>query len=321
MNKNKSVFLAVSVSLAIIIILSCSVDNDLRTRNYEYCVFFSIEKCTKGPFEVCAEGGTLSNNCPYEFSGNSSSEIVGSSSSSERQNNSSGNIEISSSSNNINISCGGYNLATHFCDYRDGKLYKYVIIGTQNWMAENLNYRGIEPNIVGRCARNDTANCTKDGRMYDWAETMLLAEWDGCNSICSCNSNYCNSLITEKHQGVCPIGWHIPTQTEWITLINFVGGNPTAEVKLKAENGWANKSNGSSGNGTNEFGFNALPVNDENSTSSDFNVSWWSATEFEEHLAFSLGLMSFVDGVLMSDGEGYPKRSKWSRFHTRCIKD
>jgi uncharacterized protein (TIGR02145 family) len=126
-----------------------------------------------------------------------------------------------------------------------GETYKTVNIGGQVWMAENLNY-----NVNGsRCYGNDPANCDKYGRLYDWATAMAL--------LPSCNSCYCTSPEQPKHRGICPEGWHIPTDGEWETLIDFVGGKDTAGTKLKTVSGWR-EFNGS-GNGTDEFGFAALP--------------------------------------------------------------
>jgi uncharacterized protein (TIGR02145 family) len=71
-------------------------------------------------------------------------------------------------------------------DARDGKKYKIVTIGTQTWMAENLNYNANS----SVCYDNKLENCQKYGRLYNW-ETARL---------------------------VCPIGWHLPTKAEWDLL-------------------------------------------------------------------------------------------------------
>jgi len=147
-----------------------------------------------------------------------------------------------------------------FTDPRDKKTYKTVKIGTQTWMAENLNY-----NAKGsKCYDNKSANCDKYGRLYSW----------------------------ETSKSVCPAGWHLPSDAEWTLMIDFVGGKKIAGTKLKAKSGWneiyyENQKN-ESGNGEDKFGFSALPGGHGNSdgTFHSFGVSgfggegiWWSATD------------------------------------------
>ena len=85
-------------------------------------------------------------------------------------------------------------------DMRDGKVYKTVKIGTQYWMAENLNYQSAN----SYCFADDPNNCIKYGRLYEW---------------------------TEAKAG-CPDKWRIPTDAEWNILTDFVGGKETAGYKL-----------------------------------------------------------------------------------------
>ena len=115
---------------------------------------------------------------------------------------------------------------TSLHDKRDGKTYKTVKIGTQIWMAENLNYDAEN----SKCYENKPENCEKYGRLYDW-ETAMKA---------------------------CPYGWHLSSDKEWQVLVNFAGGKEVAGKKLKAKSGW-NSYKGKSGNGTDGLGFSALP--------------------------------------------------------------
>jgi uncharacterized protein (TIGR02145 family) len=147
---------------------------------------------------------------------------------------------------------------TTFTDKRDGKTYKKVKINTQTWMAENLNYAINE----SKCHNNDTVNCTKYGSFYTW-EAAISA---------------------------CPAGYHLPSDDEWITLENSVGGSSTAGTKLKSTNGW-NNYNRKSGNGTDEYGFSALPggighIYGINAIfANDGNIGgWWSATKSKSNL-------------------------------------
>ena len=99
--------------------------------------------------------------------------------------------------------------------------YRTVVIGTQTWMAENLNY-AVEGS---KCYDNDPANCVKYGRLYDWSTAMGFPS--------SCNEDACSSQIQSKHRGICPSGWHLPSYDDWDILMDYVGGYRTAGTKLK----------------------------------------------------------------------------------------
>jgi len=114
-----------------------------------------------------------------------------------------------------------------FTDDRDGTVYKTVKIKNQTWMAENLNIYNRTVADGAWCFRGADSNCVKYGRLYNWTMAKIA----------------------------CPTGWRLPKSEEWNTLITTaVEGNV-----LKATTGWANNSDGSSGNGTDDFGFSALP--------------------------------------------------------------
>jgi len=156
-------------------------------------------------------------------------------------------INISSSS--IPSSSSSMKEDDSFTDSRDGKTYKTVIIGSQIWMAENLNF--MISSSSNKCYGDDNANCNKYGRLYSWAAAMSLPA--------DCNGSSCANNISEKHRGICPEGWHIPNDAEWDILITEVGGEEeeTAGTKLKATNGWDPIYG--AGNGTDIYGFAALP--------------------------------------------------------------
>jgi uncharacterized protein (TIGR02145 family) len=124
-----------------------------------------------------------------------------------------------------------------------GESYEAVLIGTQTWMAENLNYYG-------------------QNGLYDWSAAMNIdaiyntSLWEGSDV---------------EHQGICPPGWHIPSRAEWSALVTFAGGSSTAGAKLKATSGWA-----SWNNGTDDYGFSALPEGDGSSYQG--GGYWWSAS-------------------------------------------
>jgi len=133
-----------------------------------------------------------------------------------------------------------------FTDSRDGKRYRTVRIGTQTWMAENLNYTTSN----SWCYDDDPSNCTKYGRLYTWDAAM----------------------------SACPSGWHLPSDVEWDILLAAVGGASTAGTMLKSTTGWSD-----GGNGADVYGFSALPGGwrdtDGTFTSAGRYGEWWCATE------------------------------------------
>lgn len=123
-----------------------------------------------------------------------------------------------------------------FTDARDGQSYDVVKIGNLTWMAENLNYA----TEGSACPDGDSRNCKRLGRLYTWAEAKTI----------------------------CPEGWRLPTKADFEALVIAASGNVAQShdgesgvvsnkvgATLKSRDGWFKK-----GNGTDEFGFNALPA-------------------------------------------------------------
>ena len=153
-----------------------------------------------------------------------------------------------------------------FADPRDGKSYDIVKIGEQTWMAENLNYE----TETSACPDGDSRNCKRMGRLYTWAEAKT----------------------------VCPEGWRLPTNEDFAQILAQSHEGKLGAVsnkvgaKLKSRNGWFKK-----GNGTDDFGFNALPagyrgavLKADDGTISGGNFDgiggyayFWSATEDSEN--------------------------------------
>ena len=130
-----------------------------------------------------------------------------------------------------------------FTDARDGEVYCKVVIGTQTWMAENLRY-----NASGSWL-NSSNPSTSYGRLYDWTTVM-----NGASSSTSSPSGV---------QGICPSGWHLPSDEEWSTLELSLGMN-SSDTSLSGQfrgvHGTSMKSTTGWSNGTNSSGFNALPT-------------------------------------------------------------
>ena len=186
-----------------------------------------------------------------------------------------------------------------FVDSRDGKTYKKVVIGTQTWMAENLNY-DIPDVTTDVCYGNSADSCAKYGRLYDWNTAM-----DGASS---------SNLRPSGVQGVCPAEWHLPSAAEWTVLVSYVGGESTAGTKLKSTGGW-----NSNGNGTNQYGFSALPGGRSYSDGGFYRAGnygdWWSATEVNIYYAWSRG-MYYGNAFVRIDNN-----LKSYLFSVRCVED
>jgi uncharacterized protein (TIGR02145 family) len=184
----------------------------------------------------------------------------------------------------------------------EGQTYKTVKIGSQTWMAENLNY-----NASGsKCYDDDPANCNIYGKLYDWATAMVLDV--------NCNDEICSDQIQPKHRGVCPSGWHIPSNAEWDQLLRYADGTNgtdspyssyTAGPKLKSQNSWFQSGFPT---GTDDFGFAALPI-----SSNSGYAYWWRSNEDNEELAYYTRI--FLNG---SDAS-WSKGSKSDFCSVRCI--
>jgi uncharacterized protein (TIGR02145 family) len=192
---------------------------------------------------------------------------------------------------------------------QDGNIYKTVTIGTQTWMAENLR----------TTKYNDGTNIP----LIDYIS------WQYVNTGAFCNFNKTKNVDTIATYGrlynwyaastgkLAPKGWHVPTDEDWMTLSNFLGGESVAGGKLKEAETvhWEDVNTGA----TNETGFTALPGgilgSDMQFVSFGFYGFWWSATEEDETTSWAM-LMHRYRTIL-----GREKYNKYSGLSVRCIKD
>jgi uncharacterized protein (TIGR02145 family) len=175
---------------------------------------------------------------------------------------------------------------TTFTDSRDGKTYKRVTIGGRKWMAQSLNYAA----DGSKCYENNAGNCEKYGRLYDWATA----------------------------QKVCPAGYHLPSDAEWTALTDAVGGEDIAGLKFKSTAGWNEEG---SSNGTNDYGFLALPggywwSRDSFFSSVGLGGYWWSATEAED----DAGKAQYW-GISNGESVNRGNHDKSNQFSVRCVQD
>ena len=203
-------------------------------------------------------------------------------------------------------------------DERDGKTYRTVTIGTQTWMAENLNYADsvTTASLKGKswCYNDVAANCDVAGRLYTWAaviDSVKLAT-DADNPLDCGYGRECG--LTGKVQGICPSGWHLPSYDEWNALFTAVGGQLNAGKVLKSQTGWY-----SNGNGTDAFGFSALPAgsryNYDYFNYDGYHAYFWSATELYSDLAYLMYLYYFNEYAYLDyDFKDFG-------FSVRCLRD
>ena len=206
-------------------------------------------------------------------------------------------------------------------DERDGQTYKTVTIGSQTWMAENLNYAYLQPTAESDsssfCYKDSVSYCEKYGRLYLWSAAMDSAGiWSTNGKGCGDNKT---CLPTYPVRGVCPEGWHLPTQAEWKTLFAMVGGQSTAAKMLKSASGW-NDYDGASGNGTDAYGFSALPAGIRGCCGEDYisggkYANFWSSAEYSSNRAYDM-FLSYHDGYACLNFN-----PKYAGFPVRCLKD
>ena len=212
-------------------------------------------------------------------------------------------------------------------DERDGKVYRTVKIGEQTWMAENLNFdpgqggSGEDKYDWSWCYDNEPRNCDVAGRLYTWAAAIdsvkLANDADnpqdcGYGKTCEVASAGSATLI----QGICPSGWHLPSNEEWSALFTAVGGRATAGAKLKSQTGWT-----AIDGITNEdaYGFSALPAGYRYRSGyfkyDGNDAVFWSATEYGSYHAYNMFLLYYIEYAYLSDYE------KYYGFSVRCLKD
>jgi len=191
----------------------------------------------------------------------------------------------------------------------DGNTYKTIKIGDQCWMAENLKVthfrNGDEiPNVTDNniwinltsgalCNyNNDEANVTTNGRLYNW-------------------------YAIQDSRNLAPNGWHVPSDAEWQTMINFLGGSAAGgKLKEAGTQHW----NSPNTDATNESGFTALPSGARGDYVSPYGdmgnyAYFWTSTQWEINSAIHRTL------YYNSATVGYVSQQKRMGLSIRCVKD
>jgi uncharacterized protein (TIGR02145 family) len=185
--------------------------------------------------------------------------------------------------------------------FYSGKTYNTIQIGTQCWLKENLDIGTMIDSIANAsnngiiekyCYGNNPANCNIYGGLYQWNEAM---QYD----------------TTQGAQGICPTGWHIPTNAELQTLFTTVSNDGNSLKAIGQGTG--------SGAGTNTSGFSALlagyRLNNGYFSYLGYTTNFWSSTEYNATYAYSMFIYSNVSNIYLSyDNKDYG-------YYVRCIKD
>ena len=162
----------------------------------------------------------------------------------------------------------------------DGNTYKTVIIGEQEWMAENLRTTKYND---GTSIPNVT-----DGSQWDYLSTGAWSHYNNDNQYDTIYGKLYNWYAVETGK-LCPTGWHVPTDAEWTELNDYLAANGysgTEGIALKSTSGW-----GSGGNGTDDYGWNALPgryryYDGDFDGCCDYGLeivitgNWWSSSQY-----------------------------------------
>lgn len=201
-----------------------------------------------------------------------------------------------------------------FTDTRDERIYRKTSIGSQIWMAENLNFE----TETSKCYNNQQSNCETYGRLYTQSDAL--------------NNQSTTDAVPSGRQGICPGGWHLPSRAEWDSLASFVatetaGAEFIASTvsasaskwsmvgkKLKAETGWD-----AGEEGTNNYGFSGLPGGMVYDTDVGENLGylgrWWTASEFRGYSGYHITLSNGSDDLAFSAWDPH------FFFSVRCVKN
>lgn len=188
----------------------------------------------------------------------------------------------------------------------DGNIYHSVHIGNQVWMLENLNVTHFRNGEVIPLA-------TK----WQNPDTAVYCNFNNTDSLSKTYGKLYNWYAAHDKRNIAPVGWHVPTESDWQTLIAFLGGENFAGGKLK-EKGirhWLKPNTGAS----NESGFTGLPGGYSTNTGvflgMGTNAYWWSSTDGNETMGCCRCVSSTSQAIECIKG------GKLCGFSVRCIKD
>ena len=198
--------------------------------------------------------------------------------------------------------------------------YATVLIGDQCWFAENLRNENYENGDAIPAGLSDSEwTSTTSGATAVYGEGSSLCntytpDGDACDETWSLNEygRLYNWYAVDDSRGLCPSGWHVPTDGEWIVMADVLGGQSGAGSQMKTTYGWNN-----GGNGTNSSGFSGLPggarYNSGYFSYAGYYGYWWSFSPSGSN-AWARGL---DDSESVYRNDSNPRNG----FSVRCVRD
>lgn len=201
--------------------------------------------------------------------------------------------------------------------------YDYSTIAFEGacWFAENLR------TLAYSNGEDIPSNLTDSQWNYaDYGAATVYGEDDGCNNYSS-DIDSCDPLVALEEygrlynwyavnddRGLCPVGWHVPSEGEWYNLVVAFGGSSVAGESLKSSYGWSYE-----GQGTNESGFNGMPGGKRQDGSGYFssagdNGTWWTSTPYSS-------LARYSELKFNSNGVTNSYADRETGYSVRCIQD
>jgi uncharacterized protein (TIGR02145 family) len=190
----------------------------------------------------------------------------------------------------------------------DGNIYDTVAIGTQVWMKQNLK--------VSKYRNGNTILTNLSNSSWQGATSGAYAIYNNTAANDSMYGKLYNWYAVADSRGLCPTGWHVPSDAEWTTLENYLGGSSVAGGKMKAVSPlWLSPNTGA----INTSGFTGLPGGYRFNSGTYNNVGlsgyWWSSTQFSTPNAWYRYLYYNYGGVSRFDS------AKSYGFSVRCVRD
>jgi uncharacterized protein (TIGR02145 family) len=191
----------------------------------------------------------------------------------------------------------------------DGNTYNTIVIGNQEWMAENLR--------TTTYANGDPIPNVTDGTQWQGLTTGAWAHYNNDNQYENPYGKLYNFYTVDDPRNVCPTGWHVPTDAEYTLLTDYLGGAPVAGGKMKSTGTqyWSSPNT----DATNESGFSGLPGGFRNGSVSFSSIgdygTWWSTTEGDTSSVWTRGLIYYNGNVNRTN------ESKETGVSIRCLRD
>jgi len=197
----------------------------------------------------------------------------------------------------------------------DGNIYATIKIGNQNWMAENLR--------TSHYANGDLIPNVPESNEWINLTSGAWVHYENNPELNALHGKLYNWHAIQNAKGICPKGWHVPSNEEWNTLLNYLGGKEIAGGKLKSKllNAWAFHFNGQSTESepNNESGFSSVA---SGSRSVDgmfglmsFRATYWSSNEYSASDAYTREI--FWNG----DAAGSFNEYKKNGYSCRCVQN